>query len=578
MLLSKLFPAVFFLLISAQLFADADLARLQSLRILKCGSLRESILGGKLTNLKPATAASVRQTRDEIEGLDSAGVIAWSPTEISLFNTKLVRYHDADAVGFPMPKFDKAQPLGPAVVDAREIRFSQLDCKNDSDGGYSVISNARALRDGTLKVESLPKLRVWRDADGRIWTLDHRRLAAMRLSGSVNDIPVEFVDEATVNAQRFKFTTRSEGESIFVRVEKPGQENVAIVIANDRILRAEGPAVQARAGNPGDRATYRELIDKYEPQNKNQWLKNRGATHMGQLRRYAFELSQSLKALGPTTLEDFRSTYAAFGEVSVRTKSESSILAKLLKKDFEAFSNGKKGVTSLKDAVAAIGDSVGARVSLKADAGGRVDPSSIESYVTKLISDIKGGMRITEISNYRAAGPEGLPYLSDAQIERIMQADREYRATLLRLKNEGRNVIIPPPMIVKSGKAATSETGYTSFHVNVQYQSGVQAELQLRGPLVNKATEYSHFFYDMQNGKTLNPDLAGNKDLVAAQLMFKELSPEKKKSLLRYVGARMTLARRAETGAGDLQAPTLPQGVPAELSFERLIPHLVHER
>lgn len=84
----------------------------------------------------------------------------------------------------------------------------------------------------------------------------------MRLSGVVKEIPVEFVSEATVKAQRFKFTTRSEGESIFVRVEKPGQEDVAIVIANSHILKADGPAVQASRGNPGDLATYKELLGK----------------------------------------------------------------------------------------------------------------------------------------------------------------------------------------------------------------------------------------------------------------------------------------------------------------------------
>lgn len=505
-------------------------------------------------------------------------MIAWSPTEISLFNTKLVRYHDADSVGFPTPLFDNAQPIGPAIVDAREIRFSQLDCKNDSDGGYSVISNAKALRDGSLKVEQLPKLRVWRDSDGRIWTLDHRRLAAMRLSGAVNDIPVEFVDEATVQAQRFKFTTRTEGESIFVRVEKPGEENVAIVIANDRIIKPDGPAVQPVRGNPGDRETYRELIERYSPEERNPWMRSRGASHMGQLRRYAFELSQSLKSLGPTTMSEFKNSYAVFGDVSVRAKSESSILAKLLKKDFEAFNNGNPGITSLKNAVASIGDSVGARVSLRADSHGRIDPSAIEAYIAKLEADIKGGVRITEIRNYRAAGPDGLPYLSPAHIERIQQADREYRTKQMLLLRQGRNVTIPDPIVIRTGQAATEKTGYTSFHVNFEYQSGVRAELQLRGPLVNIATDYSHFFYDIQSGKTLSSELAGRKEVISAERMFRQLSPQKKAALLRYVRSRLILARRAEAGTADLKAVPLPQGIPAELSFEKLIPHLTYDR
>jgi len=477
-----------------------------------------------------------------------------------------------------MPKFDKAQPLGPAIVDAGDIRFSQLDCKNESDGGYSVISNAKALRDGSLKVEQLPKLRVWRDSDGRIWTLDHRRLAAMRLSGVVNDIPVEFVDEATVNAQRFKFTTRSEGESIFVRVEKPGQENVAIVIANDRILKPDSVPLQVIDGNPGNRETYKELIEKFEPADRNRWLRARGARHMGQLRRYAFELSQSMKGLEPTTMTDFKSTYSEFGEVSVRAKSESSILAKLLKKDFEAFSSGKKGVSSLKDAVAAVGDSVGARVSIRADASGRIDPSAIDAYVSKIVNDIKSGVRITEISNYRAAGPDGLPYLSNEHIERIVQADREYRLSLQRLKSEGKDVLIPDPIIVKTGMGASNETGYTSFHVNLLYPSGLQAELQMRGPLVNRATEYSHFFYDILSRKTLPAELAGRKEVLSAEKIFRQLSPEQQNKFLTYVSFRIIRARSAEVGEREVRHVPLPEGIPEELSYEKLSPHLNYER
>ena len=42
----------------------------------------------------------------------------------------------------------------------------------------SLLGNAEALKNGTLQATDLPEIRIWH---GKLWTLDHRRLAAFRI-------------------------------------------------------------------------------------------------------------------------------------------------------------------------------------------------------------------------------------------------------------------------------------------------------------------------------------------------------------------------------------------------------------
>ncbi len=51
----------------------------------------------------------------------------------------------------------------------------QSSIKNQT-GQYTVLENAEALNNGTLKARDLPDIKIWKDADRKIWTLDHRRL------------------------------------------------------------------------------------------------------------------------------------------------------------------------------------------------------------------------------------------------------------------------------------------------------------------------------------------------------------------------------------------------------------------
>lgn len=88
----------------------------------------------------------------------------------------------------------------------------QNSIKNTT-GEYTVLGNAEALKAGTLD-PNLLRMNVWKDASGKIWTLDHRRLAAFRLSG-LQEAPVQW---ATPNGQMWKMTTTNGGTAIRLKL------------------------------------------------------------------------------------------------------------------------------------------------------------------------------------------------------------------------------------------------------------------------------------------------------------------------------------------------------------------------
>ncbi|OWF85734.1 hypothetical protein B4914_16750 [Yersinia entomophaga] len=82
-------------------------------------------------------------------------------------------------------------PLGLAGcnLNPKDIHYMQSSIKNQT-GAHTVLDNAAALANGTLKAADLPAIKVWRDATGKIWTLDHRRLAAFKIAG-LESVPVQ---------------------------------------------------------------------------------------------------------------------------------------------------------------------------------------------------------------------------------------------------------------------------------------------------------------------------------------------------------------------------------------------------
>ncbi len=129
---------------------------------------------------------------------------------------------------------------GGTRLDPEEIRYSQSTFsktgKTKEGGRYTVEGNVLWLRDHPGQV--LPwggPIRVFRKEafmdewgpmtkrgykgdprnleNGKIYTLDHRRLVAYRRAGR-ESIPVEWADLKTVKDNRWKFTTPNRGISI----------------------------------------------------------------------------------------------------------------------------------------------------------------------------------------------------------------------------------------------------------------------------------------------------------------------------------------------------------------------------
>lgn len=83
------------------------------------------------------------------------------------------------------------------------------------------MGNADALKSGLLDPNVL-KMNVWKDQSGKVWTLDHRRLAAFRLSG-LNSAPIQWADPSS---QMWKMTTQNGGLSVRMKL---GDGNSMIV-------------------------------------------------------------------------------------------------------------------------------------------------------------------------------------------------------------------------------------------------------------------------------------------------------------------------------------------------------------
>jgi len=101
------------------------------------------------------------------------------------------------------------------VLNPKDIHFMQSSIKN-ATGEFTVLGNAEALANGSLSPEVL-RINVWKDANGKIWTLDHRRLGAFKLSG-LQEAPVNWATPKEVKNQMWKMTTKNGGTSVKLKL------------------------------------------------------------------------------------------------------------------------------------------------------------------------------------------------------------------------------------------------------------------------------------------------------------------------------------------------------------------------
>lgn len=208
----------------------------KKLTLLQCFNLQKSLKYGHRGEIdKAVEIEEIAQTHAKIQGLEYSGVVPWSPKRREVVRRVAIEKLEMDSLAATLPVYDKAQKVGPGRAKVNDIRWSQMAANNVSqDGKYTVVGNALDIKSGKLDIKKLPTIRVWRDDKGRIWTLDHRRLAAIKLSGVIDEIDVEFVTEAIVKEQKFKFSNRDEGRTIFLYLdEKDALADKAIVLTND---------------------------------------------------------------------------------------------------------------------------------------------------------------------------------------------------------------------------------------------------------------------------------------------------------------------------------------------------------
>lgn len=113
-------------------------------------------------------------------------------------------------------------PVAPPAPPPTQLPLSAIHfMQNGVSGNFSknqgsVVELARQIRDQKVKPQELPPIRVWRDNEGKIWSLDHRRLAAMILSGKVQEAPVVWASRRDIYKDSFKLKNLDGGDRMLL--------------------------------------------------------------------------------------------------------------------------------------------------------------------------------------------------------------------------------------------------------------------------------------------------------------------------------------------------------------------------
>ncbi|MFC0178756.1 ParB/Srx family N-terminal domain-containing protein [Thorsellia kenyensis] len=97
---------------------------------------------------------------------------------------------------------------------------------SNKTGDFTVLQNAKDFKSGKMSPHDFPSpMRVWKDDEGKIWTLDHRRLASYRLAG-LDSVPVEWVTQQQAMKEIWKMDTVTDGLTTILRV---GDGNTRVI-------------------------------------------------------------------------------------------------------------------------------------------------------------------------------------------------------------------------------------------------------------------------------------------------------------------------------------------------------------
>ncbi len=103
-----------------------------------------------------------------------------------------------------------------ARIDPWKVRFSQDSISyHFKDKALGTIDDlAEKLRSGKINPTDVPPIRIT-EIDGKLFTLDNRRLEAFRRAGI--EIPFRWATPEELAREQWKFTTINEGSTIIVR-------------------------------------------------------------------------------------------------------------------------------------------------------------------------------------------------------------------------------------------------------------------------------------------------------------------------------------------------------------------------
>ncbi|SCL30352.1 intein C-terminal splicing region/RHS repeat-associated core domain-containing protein [Micromonospora nigra] len=101
------------------------------------------------------------------------------------------------------------------TIDPSEVRFTQDSVGSHFKSGHSIDETAAALADGSLDSSVLDPIRLV-DKEGKLYTLDNRRLVAYQKAGI--EVPYRMATGAEIRKEwRKKFTTQTDGIGILIR-------------------------------------------------------------------------------------------------------------------------------------------------------------------------------------------------------------------------------------------------------------------------------------------------------------------------------------------------------------------------
>ena len=126
--------------------------------------------------------------------------------------TPVATWENGDGWRYDVP--DCSVAAEGAVMDSAAVRYSQSSIKGAFKDGGSISDVATGLRNGTIKPESIPPIRLV-ERNGELFSLDNRRLWSFKEA----ELPVPFrmATPQEAAAEAWKFTTKNGGTSIRVR-------------------------------------------------------------------------------------------------------------------------------------------------------------------------------------------------------------------------------------------------------------------------------------------------------------------------------------------------------------------------